>query len=109
METIAREAKEGRINGVADIRDESDRRGLRIVIELQRDADPDLALRQLYTRTQLQTTFGVINLALVDAKPMTLPLLELLRVFVEHRRSVVRRRTAFRLKKAEERAHLVKG
>ncbi|HPP38429.1 MAG TPA: DNA gyrase subunit A, partial [Thermosynergistes sp.] len=109
VETIAREAKEGRINGVADIRDESDRRGLRIVIELQRDADPDLALRQLYTRTQLQTTFGVINLALVDAKPMTLPLLELLRVFVEHRRSVVRRRTAFRLKKAEERAHLVEG
>jgi len=109
VETIAREAKEGRINGVIDIRDESDRRGLRIVIELQRDADPDLALRQLYTRTQLQTTFGVINLALVDAKPVVLPLLELLRVFVEHRRSVVRRRTTFRLKKAEERAHLVEG
>ena len=109
IETIASCVQEKHIDGVADIRDESDRDGLRIVLELQRDGDADLVLRQLYRRTQLQTTFGVINLALVNQHPEELPITDMLSHFLEHRRDVVRRRTQFRLDKALARAHIVEG
>ncbi|MDO4987587.1 MAG: DNA gyrase subunit A [Synergistes sp.] len=109
IETIAKGAQTGMIDGIADLRDESDRKGMRIVVELQRDADHNLVMRQLYTRTQLQSTFGVINLAVVDGATKELPLKELVMIFLDHRREVVRRRTEFRLRKAEERRHIVEG
>ena len=109
IETIAKCVQNGMIDGISDLRDESDRDGMRIVIELQRDADPNLVLRQLYTRTQLQSTFGVINLAIVDGETRELPLKEMVWVFLDHRRTVVRRRTEFRLRKAEDRAHIIEG
>lgn len=109
IETIAKCAQNGTLDGITDLRDESDREGMRIVIELHRDADPNLALRQLYNRTQLQSTFGVINLALINGRPLEMGLKRLLEVFLGHRRNVVRRRTEYRLRKAEERAHIVEG
>ena len=109
IETIAKCVQSGMIDGVADLRDESDREGMRVVVDLQRDADPHLVLRQLYTRTQLQTTFGVINLAIVDGATRELPLKDMVNIFLDHRRTVVRRRTEFRLRKAEDRAHIVEG
>ncbi len=109
IENIAKGAQNKTIDGISDIRDESDRQGLRIVVELQRDANPELTMRQIYMRTQLQGTFGVINLALVRGEPRELTLIEMLREFLNHRRMVVRRRTAFRLAKAEARAHIVEG
>jgi DNA gyrase subunit A len=110
IETIAKGAQGGQIDGITDMRDESsDREGMRIVIELHRDADPNVVLRQIYSRTQLQSTFGVINLALVNGRPVEMGLKRLIEVFLEHRRNVVRRRTEYRLRKAEERAHIVEG
>ena len=109
IETIASCVQEKHIDGISDIRDESDRDGLRVVLELQRDADAELVLRQLYRRTQLQSTFGVINLALVENSPKELPITDMLSLFLEHRRDVVRRRTQFRLDKALARAHIVEG
>lgn len=109
IETIAKGAQSGMIDGISDLRDESDRKGMRIVVELQRDSDPNLVLRQLYTRTQLQSTFGVINLAIIGGETRELPLRELVAIFLNHRRDVVRRRTEFRLRKAEERRHIVEG
>lgn len=109
IETIAKCVQTGMIDGVADLRDESDRNGMRIVIDVQRDADPHLVLRQLYTRTQLQSTFGVINLAVLDGETKEFPLKDMINVFLNHRRTVVRRRTEFRLRKAEDRAHIVEG
>ncbi|MDO4559573.1 MAG: DNA gyrase subunit A [bacterium] len=109
IETIAKGVQSGIIDGISDLRDESDRNGMRIVVELQRDADPNLVLRQLYTRTQLQSTFGVINLAIVNGETRELPLKELVQIFLDHRREVVRRRTEFRLRKAEDRRHIVEG
>ena len=109
LETMAKCVQEKHIDGVTDIRDESDRDGLRIVLELSRDGDPELVTRQLYRRTQLQTTFGVINLALVDNHPVELPITDMLSHFLDHRRDVVRRRTQFRLDKALARAHIVEG
>lgn len=109
IETIAKYVQSGMIDGVSDLRDESDRNGMRVVVELDRSADPNLVLRQLYTRTQLQTTFGIINLAIVDGQTKELSLSEMVMVFLDHRRAVVRRRTEFRLRKAEDRAHIVEG
>ncbi len=109
IETIAKCVQTGTIDGVADLRDESDREGMRIVVDLQRDADPNLVLRQLYIRTQLQSTFGVINLAILDGETRELPLKEMVGVFLDHRRCVIRRRTEFRLRKADERAHIIEG
>ncbi|MDR1915779.1 MAG: DNA gyrase subunit A [Synergistaceae bacterium] len=109
IETIAKGATNGLIDGITDMRDESDREGMRIVVELHRDADPELVLRQIYNRTQLQSTFGVINLALINGRPMEMGLKRLIEVFLDHRKSVVRRRTEYRLRKAEERAHIVEG
>jgi DNA gyrase subunit A len=109
IDTIAKGAQNGLIDGVTEMRDESDRNGMRIVMELHRDANPGTVMRQLYNRTQLQTTFGVINLALVNGRPVEMSLKRLIEVFLGHRRSVVRRRTEYRLRKAEERAHIVEG
>jgi len=109
IETIAKCVQTGMIDGVADLRDESDREGMRIVVDLKGDADGALVLRQLYNRTQLQSTYGVINLAVLDGETKEFPLKDMVMVFLNHRRSVVRRRTEFRLRKAEERAHIVEG
>lgn len=109
LEAIAKGVQGKTIDGITDLRDESDRRGLRIVMELARDANPDVIKRQLFRRTQLQSTFGVINLALVDGQPKELSLQTMLRIFLDYRREVIRRRTVFRLRKAEERAHIVEG
>jgi len=97
------------LEGVADLRDESDRDGLRIVLELKKGAIPKLVLNRLFTHTPLQSTFGVINLALVEGKPKCLSLKELIKYFVDHRVDVITRRSQFELKKAEERAHILKG
>lgn len=109
IETIAKAVQTGMIDGISDLRDESDKEGMRIVIEIQRDADVNLVLRQLYNRTQLQSTFGVINLAVLDGETKEFSLKEMIQVFLDHRRTVVRRRTEFRLRKAEERAHILEG
>ena len=109
VESIALLVKSKRIDGVTDLRDESDRDGMRIVLELKRDAIEDVVLNQLYHHTQMETTFGVINLALVDGAPRVLPLKDALQAYVDHRLEVVRRRTEFDLKKARERLHIVEG
>jgi DNA gyrase subunit A len=106
---IAELAKSKTIAGISDLRDESDRSGMRLVIEIKREADPEVVLNQLYKHTQMQTSFGIIMLALVDGVPRTLPLKELLQKHVEHRQEVVTRRTGFDLRKAEERAHILEG
>ncbi len=97
------------LDGVSDLRDESDRDGLRMVLELKKGAIPKLVLNRLFTHTALQSTFGVINLALVDGRPKCLSLKELIALFVKHRVDVVTRRSRFELRKAEERAHLLRG
>ena len=109
IEKIADLVQDGRVEGISDIRDESDREGVRVVIELKRNEIPLVILNNLYKHTQLQTTFGVIMLALVNNRPEVLNLKQILVAFVEHRREVVVRRTAFELRKAEERAHILEG
>jgi len=109
LEAIAKGVQNKVLDGITDLRDESDRRGIRIVIELSREANPDVTLRQLYRRTQLQTTFGVINLALVDGEPKEMSMPQILQTFLDYRREVIRRRTDFRLRKAKDRAHVVEG
>ncbi|OGS47113.1 MAG: DNA gyrase subunit A [Euryarchaeota archaeon RBG_16_67_27] len=109
VESIALLVKSKRIEGVTDLRDESDRDGMRIVLELKRDALEDVVLNQLYHHTQMETTFGVINIALVDGAPRTLSLKESLQAYIDHRVVVVQRRTQFDLKKAREREHIVEG
>jgi len=109
LERIADHVREGRIEGISDLRDESNRQGMRIVIELRRDATPDVTLNQLYKQTPLQSTFGVNMLALVNGRPETLPLKGMLRPFLEFRREVVIRRAIYDLKQAEARAHILEG
>lgn len=109
IQKIAELVRNKEIDGITDIRDESDRQGMRIVIELRKDANPKVTLNLLYKRTQMQTTFGVINLALVDGEPKTLTLKELMYYYLEHQKEIVTRRTLFDLKKAEARAHIVEG
>jgi len=109
VESIALLVKSKRIEGVTDLRDESDRDGMRIVLELKRDAVEDVVLNQLYHHTQMETTFGVINLALVDGQPRVLPLKDSMQAYLDHRTVVVRRRTEFDLRKARERLHIVEG
>ncbi|HDR06792.1 MAG TPA: DNA gyrase subunit A, partial [Candidatus Coatesbacteria bacterium] len=109
VEQIAEAVHAKTAEGVSDLRDESDRRGVRIVVELKKEANPEIILNQLYRHTGLQATFGVINLALVDGEPHYLSLPELLGHFVAHRVEVVRRRSRFELNKAEKRAHIVQG
>jgi DNA gyrase subunit A len=110
IEKIAELIQEDRIKGISDLRDESsDREGVRIVIELKRNEIPLVVLNNLYKHTQLETTFGVIMLALVNNRPEVLNLKQILHHFIEHRREVVVRRTAYELRKAEERAHILEG
>ena len=101
--------KEKRLEGISEVRDESDRDGIRVVIELKKDVFPQVVLNHLFRQTPLQQSFGVINLAICDAKPRVLTLKETLQYFIDHRREVVRRRSRFELKKAEERRELVEG
>jgi DNA gyrase subunit A len=109
IEKIAELVNEKRLEGIGDIRDESDRHGMRIVIELKRGEQGLVILNNLYKLTPMQTTFGVINLAIVNGQPKVLSLLELLRSFIEHRVDVVRRRTQYELRQAEARAHILEG
>ena len=109
VEKIAELVKEKKVDGIADLRDESDRRGMRIVIELKRDAKPRVVLNQLYKHTQMQDTFGVIMLALVNNQPRILNLKEMLHHYLEHQKEVVTRRTRFELNRAEARAHILEG
>ena len=100
---------EGRIEGISEIRDESDRKGMRIVYEIKRDAIPNVVLNKLYKYTALQTSFSVNNIALVNGRPQVLNLKDLVVHFVDHRHDVVVRRAQYELKKAEERAHILEG
>jgi DNA gyrase subunit A len=109
IEAIANLVKDKKVEGITDLRDESDRTGMRIVIELRRDIIPDIVLKTLYKHTQMQTTFGIINLALVDNQPKILSLPDMIHHFISHRKVVVRRRTQFLLDKAEKRAHILEG
>jgi len=109
LEKIAELVKDGPLDGISDLRDESDRDGMRIVIELKRDAQPRVVLNQLFKHTQMQTTFGANMLALVGNRPVTLTLKEMVQHYIEHRRDVVVRRTKFDLAEAEKRAHILEG
>lgn len=109
IQTAASLVRNKKIEDISMLRDESDRQGMRIVFELKRGAHPDVVLHQLYKYTQLQTTFSVNNMAIVNRSPLLLPLREMLRYFLEHRADVVRRRTTFELRKAQERAHILEG
>ena len=109
IEKIAELHKDKKIDGITDIRDESDREGMRVVVELRRDVNASVVLNLLYKHTQMQDTFGVNNLALVDNEPKVLNLYEILRHYLNHQKDVVTRRTQFDLNKAEERAHIVQG
>jgi DNA gyrase subunit A len=109
LEKIAELVRDKRIEGISDLRDESDRDGIRIVVELKRDAIPDIVLNHLYRNTQMQTTFGINFLAIVNNKPETMSLPTMLRHFIEHRKEIVVRRTRFELRKAQERAHILEG
>jgi len=109
QERIAELVREGDLEGIADLRDESDRQGMRIVIELKQTADVEQVLRELYQKTPLQTTFGIMLLALVDDEPRLLTLKQALRVYLEHRLEVARRRSEFDLARAKERAHILEG
>ncbi len=109
VEKIAELVKDKEIEGISDLRDESDREGLRVVIELRRDANPNVILNNLYKQTQMEITFGVIMLALVNDEPKILDLKSMLSYYLEHQKEIITRRTIFDLEKAEDRAHIVKG
>ena len=109
IENIARLVEEKKIEGIADINDESDRHGMRIVIDVKKDFNPNVLLNKLYKMTELQSSFSVNNVCLVNGRPMLLNLKELLHYFLEHRHDVVIRRTKYDLKKAKERAHILEG
>ncbi len=109
IEDIARLVNDRKLEGISDLRDESDRDGMRIVIELKRDAVPAVVLNQLYKHTAMQSTFGAIMLALVDGVPKEMNLLELLQHFIDHRHEVITRRTEFELERAKDRAHILEG
>lgn len=109
IEKIAELVRDKKVDGITDLRDESDKTGMRIVIECRRDADPHVILNRLYKHSQLQDTFGVIMLALVDNEPRVLNLKEVLSYYLDHQKEVVLRRTRFELRKAEERAHILEG
>src|SRR6266536_2135394 len=109
VERIAELVNEKKIEGIADLRDESDRDGIRVVVELKRGENAQVILNQLYALTPMQSTFGIIFLAIVENQPRILPLADLLRHFIDHRKTVVVRRTRYDLRKAEERAHLLRG
>jgi len=109
IEKIASLVRDGKITGISDIRDESDKEGMRIVIELKKDAYPKVVLNQLFAHTQLQVTFGIIMLALDNLRPEVMNLKQLMQKFLDHREEVVTRRTKYDLRRAEERAHILEG
>ena len=109
VEKIAELVRDKSIEGITDLRDESDRNGMRVVIDLRRDSNPNVILNQLYKHTQLQDSFGVIMLALVDGQPRILNLKEILHYYVKHQEDVITRRTKYELAKAEARAHIMEG
>lgn len=109
IQNIAELVREKRIDGITDLRDESDRNGMRIVIELRRDVNPNVVLNNLYKHTALQSNFGINMLALVNNQPQVLGLREILHYYLEHQQQVIRRRTEFELRKAEARAHILEG
>jgi DNA gyrase subunit A len=109
IERIANLVQDKKIEGISDIRDESDREGMRIVVEIKRGEQPEIILNNLYKHTQLQENFGMIMLAIVNGQPRELPLMEAIQHFIDHRVNVVRRRTAYDLRKAQERAHILEG
>lgn len=109
IEKIAELVHEKKLDGISELRDESNREGMRIVIELKRDAIPQVVLNKLYKLTPMQSSFGIINLAIIDGQPKILNLKQMLEAFVEFRREVVRRRTEFELRKAQARAHILEG
>ena len=109
IEKIAELVRDKKIEGISDLRDESDREGMRIAIELKRDANPNIVLNNLYKQTQLETTFGVIMLALVNDEPKILNLKQTLVYYLDHQKEIITRRTQYDLNKAEERAHIVEG
>ncbi len=109
IERMAGLVKNDRVKGIHDINDHSDKDGMRIEVKLKKDADVDVILNQLYKYTQLQDTFSIINIALVDRRPQILPLIEMMKHYLQHRVDVIRRRTAFLLEKAESRLHIVEG
>lgn len=109
VEKIAELVREKKLDGITDLRDESDRNGLRVVIELRRDVNPNVVLNNLYKHTAMQSTFGINMLAIVNKEPKVLNLKEVLHYYLEHQKEVIRRRTEFDLKKAEARAHILQG
>ncbi len=109
LENIAELVRDKKIEGISDLRDESDRKGMRVVIKLKKDINPELVLNQLYKHTALQTTFGIIMLALHGTQPKVMNLRDVLGYFIKHRKRVVTKRTEFDLKKAEARAHILEG
>ena len=109
VERIAELVRDKTIDGITDLNDESDRNGMSIVIDLRRDANPEVILNQLYQHTQLQETFGVIMLALVDGRPRILNLKQVLHYYIKHQEDVIRRRTQYELTKAQARAHILEG
>ncbi len=109
IENIANLVKEKKISGITDLRDESDRNGIRAVIELSRGTNADVVLNQLFRHTQMESSFGIINLALVDGQPMILGLKDIIRHFIDHRVEVVTRRSIFEMEKAKKRAHILEG
>jgi len=109
IEKIAEMVREKKLEGVSDLRDESDREGMRVVVELKKDANPAVVRNNLFKHTPLQDSFGIIMLAIVDGRPQVLPLKQMLELFIKHRKEVVTRRCLFELKKAEEREHILEG
>ena len=109
LEAIASLVRDKKVDGISDLRDESDKDGLRVVVDLKRDANGQVVLNQLFKHTQLETTFGVILLALVDNRPKVCTLKQLMEVFIKHRIEIVLRRTRYELRKAQERAHILEG
>lgn len=109
VESISELVRDKKIEGISDLRDESDKDGMRVVLEIKRGKEPQVVLNKLYQHTALQTTFGIILLALVDRRPRILPLKDMMAYFLSHREEVVRRRTAFQLGKAKEKAHILEG
>ena len=101
--------RDKKIEGIRDIRDESDQKGMRVVFELKRDASPVIVENQLYKHSVLETSFAINNVALVKGQPRRMGIVELLQVYLDHRKEIITRRTQYRLRKAEERAHIVEG
>ena len=109
LKNIAELVKDKKIEGISDLRDESDRKGMRVVIDLKRDAIEDVVLNQLFGHTDLQTTFGVLNLAIVDGEPKVLTLLEIIQHYIKYRLEIITKRTKFELNKAKEKMHILEG